>query len=210
MSVHEVAAVGFDTEAEAYERARPSYPPDAVAWLVDALRLGARLASSSTSPRAPGKLTRLLVPSGASLVAVEPVDGMRAQLAARAPRRRRARGGGRGAPVRATRRSTPSPSRRRSTGSTPSARSPSSTGCSDPAVGSALIWNARDRSVPWVDAVWAIMDRVEKRAPWRELGEHRTSVDALGAAVVRAARTRPPSATSRSRRPTRWSTACGA
>jgi SAM-dependent methyltransferase len=30
----------------------------------------------------------------------------------------------------------------------------------------ALLWNARDRSVPWVDAVWSIMDRVEKRAPW--------------------------------------------
>ena len=28
-----------------------------------------------------------------------------------------------------------------------------------------LIWNARDRSVPWVDAMWTIMDRVEKRAP---------------------------------------------
>ena len=31
-----------------------------------------------------------------------------------------------------------------------------------------LIWNARDRSVDWVDRVWSIMDRVEKRAPWRE------------------------------------------
>jgi len=32
----------------------------------------------------------------------------------------------------------------------------------------ALIWNARDRSVPWIDAIWSIMDRVEKRAPWRD------------------------------------------
>jgi SAM-dependent methyltransferase len=31
-----------------------------------------------------------------------------------------------------------------------------------------LIWNVRDRSVDWVDELWAIMDRVEKRAPWRE------------------------------------------
>ena len=36
-----------------------------------------------------------------------------------------------------------------------------------------LIWNARDRSVPWVDAMWTIMDRVEKRAPWREHDEWR-------------------------------------
>jgi SAM-dependent methyltransferase len=31
-----------------------------------------------------------------------------------------------------------------------------------------LVWNARDRSEQWVDAVWSIMDRVEKRAPWRD------------------------------------------
>ena len=37
LSVHEVASSGFGAEADAYERARPSYPPDAVAWIVDAL-----------------------------------------------------------------------------------------------------------------------------------------------------------------------------
>jgi SAM-dependent methyltransferase len=31
----------------------------------------------------------------------------------------------------------------------------------------ALFWNARDRSRPWVNEVWAVMDRVEKHAPWR-------------------------------------------
>jgi len=31
-----------------------------------------------------------------------------------------------------------------------------------------LIWNARDRSTDWVNEVWSIMDRVEKRAPWRD------------------------------------------
>ncbi|HEY1741206.1 MAG TPA: class I SAM-dependent methyltransferase, partial [Acidimicrobiia bacterium] len=31
----------------------------------------------------------------------------------------------------------------------------------------ALVWNARDRSREWVDAVWSVMDRVEKHAPWR-------------------------------------------
>jgi hypothetical protein len=42
-----------------------------------------------------------------------------------------------------------------------------------------LIWNARDRSVDWVDQVWAIMDRVEKAAPWRDHEHWRES--ALGA-----------------------------
>jgi SAM-dependent methyltransferase len=32
----------------------------------------------------------------------------------------------------------------------------------------ALVWNARDRSRHWVDLIWAVIDRVEKRAPWRD------------------------------------------
>ena len=35
------------------------------------------------------------------------------------------------------------------------------------------MWNARDRSRPHVDALWSIMDRVEKKAPWREHEEWR-------------------------------------
>jgi SAM-dependent methyltransferase len=38
-----------------------------------------------------------------------------------------------------------------------------------------LLWNARDRSEPWVDAVWQIMDRVEKHAPWRDHDNWRDS-----------------------------------
>ncbi len=43
----------------------------------------------------------------------------------------------------------------------------------------AMIWNARDRRVCWVDQLWSIMDRVEKRAPWRD--DARWSDAALGA-----------------------------
>src|SRR5690349_292547 len=38
VGVHEVAAAGFD-DPQDYEAARPSYPPDAVAWLREHLRL---------------------------------------------------------------------------------------------------------------------------------------------------------------------------
>ncbi|MCZ7525219.1 MAG: hypothetical protein M5U14_01805 [Acidimicrobiia bacterium] len=31
-----------------------------------------------------------------------------------------------------------------------------------------LVWNVRDRGVEWVDRVWSVMDRVERRAPWRD------------------------------------------
>jgi MOSC domain-containing protein YiiM/SAM-dependent methyltransferase len=82
-AVHPLAA-SFDTAADAYERGRPGYPPEAVAVIVD--RLG--LAPGRTVldlAAGTGKMTRALVPSGARVIAVEPVRGMRAQLEAAVP-----------------------------------------------------------------------------------------------------------------------------
>ena len=39
-----------------------------------------------------------------------------------------------------------------------------------------MLWNARDRSVDWVDQVWAIMDAVEKTASWRNHANWRQSI----------------------------------
>jgi SAM-dependent methyltransferase len=79
-SIDPVAAVGFASAAEVYERARPSYPADAVAWLVDRTGLGpARVVADVGAGT--GKLTRLLVPSGARVIAVEPIPEMRALIA---------------------------------------------------------------------------------------------------------------------------------
>jgi SAM-dependent methyltransferase len=79
--IHRAAARGFARATEAYERGRPGYPPTAVRFLCDELgiRPGRRVLDLAAGT---GKLTRLLVPSGAELVAVEPVDEMRAALAA--------------------------------------------------------------------------------------------------------------------------------
>ena len=78
MSVHPAAA-GFARAADVYERARPEYPPEAVAWLVDRLELRPGRVVVDVAAGT-GKLTRLLVPSGAGVVAVEPLAEMRAQL----------------------------------------------------------------------------------------------------------------------------------
>jgi ubiquinone/menaquinone biosynthesis C-methylase UbiE len=77
--LHPLAAVGFDRAAAEYERARPSYPDDAVAFVVDRLGIGPgrRVLDLAAGT---GKFTRLLVPTGADLVAVEPLAAMRAQL----------------------------------------------------------------------------------------------------------------------------------
>lgn len=171
--VHEVAAQGFG-EAADYEAARPSYPPAAVAWLASELGIapGRRVCDLAAGT---GKLTRLLVPLGASLLAAEPVAGMRAEFRGVLP----------GVPLLAT-----------------TAEQLAFADASLDAVtvaqawhwfdheraaaevarvlrsggGIGLLWNARDRSIDWVDEIWTIMDRVEKRAPWRNHEQWRDSV----------------------------------
>jgi ubiquinone/menaquinone biosynthesis C-methylase UbiE len=72
-------ANAFGPAAADYERARPSYPSEAVELLRRELGLapGATVCDLAAGT---GKLTRLLVGTGADVVAVEPVPGMRAQL----------------------------------------------------------------------------------------------------------------------------------
>jgi hypothetical protein len=82
--VHEVAARGFGAEATAYDRARPSYPPDAIAWLTDNLGIGPGRQVIDLAAGT-GKLTAPLAHTGAELVAVEPVRSMRDRLHERLP-----------------------------------------------------------------------------------------------------------------------------
>ena len=79
MGISDVAAGGFEAGADAYERGRPSYADDLVAWLVDRLGLGPGREVLDLAAGT-GKLTRLLASSGAHLRAVEPVAAMRTQF----------------------------------------------------------------------------------------------------------------------------------
>lgn len=82
--ISDVAAEGFGAGAAAYERGRPSYSDDVVAWLVE--RLGIAPGRTVVDLAAgTGKLTRLLAATGASVTAIEPVDAMRDQLLAACP-----------------------------------------------------------------------------------------------------------------------------
>ena len=78
-SIHAAAARGFTDGVDAYERSRPTYPPDAVAQIADILGLAPGRTVLALGAGT-GKLTRLLAPSGARILALEPVAAMRAKL----------------------------------------------------------------------------------------------------------------------------------
>lgn len=79
MTVHHEAAVGFGRAADVYERGRPGYPAEMVDWLCDRLGIGAgrRVLDLAAGT---GKLTRALVPTGAALVASDPLYAMLRRL----------------------------------------------------------------------------------------------------------------------------------
>lgn len=79
MTVHDSARRGFERQAEAYERGRPGYPAPAIDWLLEELAVGPESTVVDVGAGT-GKLTRALLPSRASLIAVEPVAAMRAVL----------------------------------------------------------------------------------------------------------------------------------
>jgi len=177
MAVHAVATEGFGSAARTYEAARPGYPDDAVAWLVEALGAAPRTTVLDLAAGT-GKLTRLLTGTGATLLAAEPVEGMRRVLHEILPEVPAFAASAEALPLGA--------------GSLDAVTVAQAFHWFDadtafaelarvlrPGGRLGVIWNARDRSVPWVDAVWSIMDRVEKRAPWRD-HEH-WSESALGA-----------------------------
>jgi SAM-dependent methyltransferase len=77
--VHPAAATGFARSVEAYERARPDYPPEAI----DSLRRELDLREGRTVvdlAAGSGKLTRPLAELGCEVIAVEPVAEMRAAI----------------------------------------------------------------------------------------------------------------------------------
>lgn len=73
------ATRGFGRAADAYERGRPDYPAAAIEWVVRKLDLrpGRTVVDLGAGT---GKLTRMLVPSGAEVIAVEPIAEMRERI----------------------------------------------------------------------------------------------------------------------------------
>jgi SAM-dependent methyltransferase len=84
LRVHDIAARGFGSSADLYERARPGYAPAAVEWICRRLGIGPGRVVLDLGAGT-GKLTRDLVRTGAQAIAVEPLDGMREALVQAVP-----------------------------------------------------------------------------------------------------------------------------
>ena len=82
--VHRAAAVGFDRAAQAYETGRAAYPAPAVEAILSAADAGPGRTLLELGAGT-GKLTGALVASGARVLALEPVAGIREVLARNIP-----------------------------------------------------------------------------------------------------------------------------
>ncbi|MGY0062237.1 class I SAM-dependent methyltransferase [Streptomyces sp. LZ34] len=143
-------AGSFGAAADAYERGRPPYPPEAVAWLVPE---GARTVVDLGAGT--GKLTRALRAPGREVVAVEPSAGMREQFSHVLPDVRALEGTGESIPLPDS-----------SVDTLVCAQAwhwvdleravPEAARVLRPGGRLGLVWNFRDVSVPWV----AELDRI--------------------------------------------------
>jgi SAM-dependent methyltransferase len=157
------AAEGFETGATAYERGRPDYPAEVEGWLTETLGL----ASGKTAldlGAGTGTFTRYLLATGATVIAVEPVDGMREKLVSAPPQVRALAGTAEAIPLPdassdvvvcaqafhwfASRAALAEISR-----------------VLKPGGRLGLIWNMRDESNPWVAAISDIIRPYEGDAP---------------------------------------------
>jgi SAM-dependent methyltransferase len=165
-------AHSYGRAAEAYDRGRPEYPPEAVAHAVRVLGIGPGKTVVDLAAGT-GKFTRLLIPSGASVIAVEPVAGMRERLAASLPTARAVEGTAEAMPL-------PGASANAVTVAQAFHWFRGQEALAEirrvlkPGGGLALIWNVRDEAVDWVSRLSELMDPHGGGAPryhtgkWRE------------------------------------------
>lgn len=157
-------ARSFGAAAEEYERGRPSYPPEAVAWLVpEDARVVVDVGAGT------GKLTRALTAPGREVIAVEPSAGMREQFGRVLPDVEMLMG---------TAEAIPLPDATADVvvfaqawhWADPARAIPEAARVLRPGGLLSLVWNIRDASVPWVAALDRILReretaRIHERTP---------------------------------------------
>jgi SAM-dependent methyltransferase len=175
-SIHETAAAGYAVGADTYVKGRPEYPAGLLDWLRTEAGIGDGTSVVDLGAGT-GKFTRLLIASGASVIAVEPVPEMLERLESSNPAAKGLLGTATHIPL-------------------PDA-SQDAVVCAQafhwfasrdalteiarvlkPGGRLALVWNLRDAQVPWVARMDAIVDRHEGDVPrfykgtWRDAFPH--------------------------------------
>lgn len=172
MSDIHAAAQGFEAGAAAYERGRPDYPAEVEDWLAGALGL----ASGKTVldlGAGTGKFTRYLAATGAAMIAVEPVEGMRSKLVATLPEVRAVAGTAEAIPLPDASVDTVVCAQAFHWFATKAALAEVSR-VLKPGGRLGLIWNMRDESSPWVAVISEMIRPYEGNAPraykgtWKE------------------------------------------
>ena len=173
--LHDYVAKGFGSTTQLYERVRPEYPAAAIDILVRELRIGPGTVIVDVGAGT-GKLTRALVQTGATLIAVEPLAQMREQLAASVPRavpfdgtaeHMALRDGSIHAVVAAQAFHWFEGDRALAEFHRVLA----------PGGRLGLVWNVRDRRTPWVDAFDALVDAVDPERPDHQTGRWRAAFE---------------------------------
>jgi ubiquinone/menaquinone biosynthesis C-methylase UbiE len=172
MGVHISAEEGYAHVGPTYEKGRPEYPPDAIAFLLQ--RLGVVGGGTVVDLAAgTGKSTRALVAAGVTPIAVEPVAHMRETLASHTAHVEVIDG---------TAESMPLPDN--SVDAVVAAQAfhwfdgPAALReigrVLKPMGGLGLLWNGQDRSIDWVEAIWREVDAARDDTPsawsfkWRD------------------------------------------
>lgn len=170
--VHTSAQQGFSTQAVTYAQGRPNYPRQLTGWLADVLRIDAQSTVIDLGAGT-GKFTRLLNALAPTLIAVEPVQAMAAQLARLLPDVRLVNGTAESIPLACACADALVCAQSFHWFSTQAALAEIHRVLKpDGRLG--LVWNVRDESVDWVAAITAIITPYEGDTPrfhsgkWRE------------------------------------------
>ncbi|MDP1793679.1 MAG: class I SAM-dependent methyltransferase [Acidimicrobiales bacterium] len=159
MTVHASAREGYANVGTVYEKGRPEYPPDAVAYLLQ--RLGvARSGTDKTVidlAAGTGKFSRALLAAGVTPTAVEPVEHMRATLKANTPGITALDGTAESMPLADAASDAVVVAQAFHWFDGPRALQVIHR-VLKPMGGLGLVWNGQDRTIDWVEAIWAEVD----------------------------------------------------
>ena len=169
--LHDAARRGFSGEAQTYERGRPEYPAAMGRWMTDDLGIGAGSTVVDLGAGT-GKFTRLLVATGASVTAIEPVAAMRAQLGKALPQVRLLTGVAEQMPLAPASVDVLVCAQAFHWFATPAALADIHR-VLKPGGRLGLIWNVRDESVDWVAEITRIITPYEGDAPRYYKGDWR-------------------------------------